>query len=88
MSKELPLYQSHKRVRALKIKDIVHDVDLANSQNRDTDGSAMITPEEEGFDLEERHIDGHLPRCVVDRRYCLGFIISRLDRVSSARERG
>lgn len=46
---EMPKYRSHKEVWALKIKAIVFDSDLAQETNRETDGSAMITPEEEGY---------------------------------------
>jgi len=49
-TREMPKYQSHKQVRALKIKSIVFDSDIAKEQNRDTDGSAIITPEEEGYE--------------------------------------
>ena len=48
-SREMPKYQSHKKVWALKIKEIVFDSDLAKAANRETDGSATIVPEEEGF---------------------------------------
>lgn len=43
---EMPKYKCHKEVWALKIKSIVRD---GEGENRETDGSAMITPEEEGF---------------------------------------
>ena len=49
VSIEMPKYKCHKEVWALKIKEIVLDSDLAKETNRETDGSAMITPEEEGF---------------------------------------
>ena len=45
----MPEYQSHKKVWALKIKAIEKDIDLANKEDRETDGSAMITPEENGY---------------------------------------
>lgn len=48
-SREMPKYQSHKQVWALKIKEIVFDHDLAKADNRATDGSATITPEEDGY---------------------------------------
>ena len=48
-SREMPKYQSHKIVWALKIKEIVFDSVLAHADNRETDGSAMITPEEGGY---------------------------------------
>lgn len=47
---EMPKYQSHRKVWALKIKEIGFDSDLAKEDgNRETDGSAIITPEEEGY---------------------------------------
>jgi hypothetical protein len=49
VSAEMPKYQSHKKVWALKIKEIVFDHDLASKENRETDGSATITPEEDGY---------------------------------------
>ena len=49
VEREMPKYQSHKIVHALKIKDIVFDCELASTENRETDGSAMITPEEKLF---------------------------------------
>lgn len=46
---EMPKYKCHKEVWALKIKEIVRDTDVAQKENRETDGSAMITPEESAF---------------------------------------
>ena len=44
--RELPRYQCHKKVWALKIVSIVFDSDLAKEDgNRETDGSATIMPE-------------------------------------------
>lgn len=47
--REMPKYKCHKEVFALKIKAIEYDSDNAHLENRDTDGSAMITPEESGY---------------------------------------
>lgn len=47
--REMPKYKSHKTVLALKIKAIAYDVDAAKAENRETDGSATITPEESGY---------------------------------------
>ncbi len=44
---EMPRYKSHKEVWAFKIKSIKLD---GEDENRETDGSAMITPEEEGYE--------------------------------------
>ena len=46
ISVEMPKYKCHKEVWALKIKSIVRD---GEGENRDSDGSAMITPEEECY---------------------------------------
>ncbi len=61
---ELPRYKSHKIVHALKIKSIVFDSDLAHESNRETDGSAMITPEEEfsPFQVDAKYVNKHQPQ--------------------------
>lgn len=64
VSKEMPKYQSHKQVWALKIKAIVYDSELAKETNRETDGSATITPEEEGyapFKVDHEYVEKHKP---------------------------
>ena len=43
--REMPKYQSHKVVWALKIAKIDKDIDKAKEEERETDGSAVITPE-------------------------------------------
>ena len=48
-SKELPRYECHKKVWALKIKDIIKDSDIAQKQNRETDGSALLAFEETDY---------------------------------------
>lgn len=63
--REMPKYQSHKIVYALKIKAIVFDVDLAKAEGRETDGSAMITPEEDGyapFKVDFDYVRKHQPK--------------------------
>lgn len=65
VSRELPKYQSHKKVWALKIKEIVFDSDLAKTENRETDGSAMITPKEAGyapFKVDHAYVSKHMPK--------------------------
>ena len=60
-NQEMPKYQSHKRVWALKIKSIKRD---GEGENRDSDGSAMITPVEEGyapFRVEFDYMHKHKP---------------------------
>lgn len=43
-TKQVPQYVCHKVVGALQIKSIVFDADLARESERETDGSATITP--------------------------------------------
>lgn len=45
----MPRYKCHKEVWALKIAIIIFDSDQAKLANRETDGSAIITPAEEGY---------------------------------------
>lgn len=45
-SQEMPRYKSHKIVHALKISAVVLDSDKAQIEGRETDGSAMLTPED------------------------------------------
>lgn len=62
---EMPRYQSHKKVWALKIKAIEFDIDAARATGRETDGSAMITPEEPGyaaFKVPAEYVRKHGPK--------------------------
>lgn len=62
--KEMPLYNCHKQVRALKIEAITLDITKANTENRETDGSAIITPVEFGyapFTVDEGYLRKHSP---------------------------
>lgn len=62
---EMPRYQSHKKVWALKIKSIAHDSEAARAENRETDGSATITPEEPGFapfKVDHAYVRKHDPK--------------------------
>jgi hypothetical protein len=62
--RELPRYQCHKKVWALKIKSIVLDAELAKAEDRDSDGSAMITPEDPGyapFRADRDYVHKHRP---------------------------
>lgn len=61
VEREMPKYKSHKIVWALKIKSIVRD---GEGENRETDGTAIITPEEEGyapFEVSEEYMHKHKP---------------------------
>ncbi len=62
---EMPKYQSHKKIWALKIKSIELDSDKANEEDRETDGSAMIIPEEDGyapFKVDHEYMRKHNPK--------------------------
>ena len=48
-SMEMPKYICHKQVHALKIAKIKHDHVAAIAENRETDGSATIKPEDDGY---------------------------------------
>jgi len=61
MEIEMPKYLCTKQVWALKIKDIIRD---GAGENRESDGSAMIIPEEEGyapFKVEWEYMSKHKP---------------------------
>lgn len=63
--REMPKYRSHKVVHALKIKSIVLDTDEARKEGRETDGSATITPEEDGyapFKVDHDYVNKHQPQ--------------------------
>jgi len=48
---DMTKYRCHIIVHALKIKAVEFDVDRAYVEERETDGTATIFPEEEGFNL-------------------------------------
>ena len=61
---EMPRYKCHKEVWALKIKAIARDSDKAREEQRETDGSAMITPEEDRyapFKVDANYMHKHKP---------------------------
>ena len=65
VSAEMPKYKCHKEVWALKIADIVYDSDVASRDGRETDGTAMITPEEKGFapfKVDHEYVRKHRPK--------------------------
>lgn len=45
--REMPRYRCHKEVWALKIRSITYDADLAQKENRETDGSMTLVFEED-----------------------------------------
>ena len=58
----MPCYRSHKRVWALKIAAIKRD---GEGEDRETDGSAMITPVEAGyasFRVDHAYMHKHKPQ--------------------------
>lgn len=65
VGRELPRYQSHKKVWALKIAAIEFDIDKAKAEDRETDSSAIITPAEEGygpFKVDYAYVSKHNPQ--------------------------
>jgi hypothetical protein len=65
VQREMPRYQSHKKVWALKIKQVLLDSSLAQAQGRETTGGAIITPEEEGyapFTVNAEYVRKHNPQ--------------------------
>ena len=63
--REMPTYKSHKRVWALKIAAIDLDSTKATEEGRETDGSAMITPSEDGFApfrVDHEYVRKHKPQ--------------------------
>lgn len=65
-SAEMPRYKCHKEVWAQKIKEIHFDSDAAKADdNRGTDGSAIIIPEESGyapFRVSAAYVNKHKPQ--------------------------
>lgn len=64
VKREMPVYQSHKTVWALQIRQIITDGQLAAIENRDSDGSAIIDPEEPGyspFQVSREYMEKHKP---------------------------
>lgn len=60
----MPSYKCHKEVWALKIKAIEFDKDKAREEQRETDGSATITPEEDlyaPFKVDASYVHKHKP---------------------------
>lgn len=64
-SRAMPGYQSHKKVWALKIEKIEFDRDLDHNKGYETDGSATITPVEDGyapFEVDHAYVSKHDPK--------------------------
>src|SRR5947207_3436546 len=61
---EMPKYKCHKEVHALKIAAIALDSERAKAENRETDGSAIITPADQGyapFKVAHAYVHKHKP---------------------------
>lgn len=64
-TREMPRYKCHKEVWALKIADIEFDYIKAYVENRESDGSAIITPVEDGyapFKVNHEYVRKHNPQ--------------------------
>ncbi len=64
-SAEMPRYKCHKEVWALKIKAITHNSVLAALSGNESDGSALIVPEDAGyqeFRVDANYIQKHKPQ--------------------------
>ena len=62
---EMPRYKCHKEVHALKIESIELDIDKARESERETDGSAIITPTDAGFApfrVDGNYVRNHNPQ--------------------------
>lgn len=60
----MPKYKCHKEVWALKIASIELDSTKAQAENRETDGSAIISPSDEGyapFRVDHEYMRKHKP---------------------------
>lgn len=63
--RELPKYKSHKIVWALKIAKLIFDIDLARDESRETDGSATLYFDEEGYSplkVNHEYVRKHDPK--------------------------
>lgn len=63
--RQMPRYKCHKEVWALRIMGIQFDSDKAVAENRETDGSAIITPSEPGyapFKVDAAYVRKHQPK--------------------------
>lgn len=61
----MPKYACHKQVWALKIQSISLDADKAQIEDRETDGTAIITPSDKGFapfKVDAEYVHKHKPQ--------------------------
>lgn len=62
---EMPRYKCHKEVWALKIQSVTHNSVLAQLSGNESDGSALIVPEDEGyaeFRVDADYVRKHKPQ--------------------------
>lgn len=62
---QMPRYKSHKEVHALQISKIDYDWERAKEEGTETDGSATITPVEDGyapFKVDHAYVRKHGPQ--------------------------
>jgi len=62
---QMPQYQCHKKVWALKIREVILDTDLAQQENRETTGRATIVPEDTRFapfEADVEYVCNHNPQ--------------------------
>lgn len=65
VTREMPQYMSHKKVWALKIKEILHEEDPVALLNGGDRWNVFIVPEEEGYDkfkVTAAYVDKHKPQ--------------------------
>jgi hypothetical protein len=65
VSREMPRYQCHKQVWALKIAKLDLDLTLAVAEDRETTGGAWITPSDDGygkFHVDAGYMRKHKPQ--------------------------
>ena len=61
----MPQYQCHKKVWALKIKEVHFDQVAAHAEGRETDGTAIIIPENPtfaAFRVDAEYVKKHKPQ--------------------------
>lgn len=62
--REMPKYECHKIVWALKIIDITHDAEVAKQEGRETDGGAFLSVAEQGYEavkVNREYMGKHSP---------------------------
>lgn len=59
---QMPRYKCHKEIWALKIKEVIKDLDVARRENRETDGTVTLifddpkySPKKMSYEYSRRH---------------------------------